>query len=481
MPGARSTDALRVVQPHVRMGDPHVCSDDRHRLSLLHTVYRPLVRRGAGGAFLPAFARAWRTDASATRWTFDVDTGERWHDAAPVSAGDAAASLVRLRDHPPDGELGTSGVYQGYLRGCAITAWDAATLEVVTPEPMADLLDVLAELFVLPEAHLGDAAALPPGSGPYRLVERDEDEVVLERVDRARDATGPARLRFSALADAEARAAAVATGEAAVASDVDPRVTGIATLFQPGSVATAFMFALDRGATADARVRRALNLAVDVPSLIGDLFAGRADPSASPCTPTQLGFDPALEPYPYDPEGARRMLAEAGADGLRLTFDVPSRLPDEAPRLAAMLSEQFARVGVTLEVVEHSDRPAYAEMVRDGRIHDAACFDSSPHSAFRLLREKFHAGARGPWWLGYANERFDALVDEAQRSSGLARRRTLYRQAARLLHHDAPWLYLYVAQLVWGLGAEHAAWRPTVDGLMAFGARPGSGRATLAP
>ncbi len=460
--------ALRVVQPHVRMGDPHVCSDDRHRLSLLHALYQPLVRRGAAGTFLPAFARAWQTDAGATRWTFEVDRDARWHDAARTTAFDAVASLVRLRDDPPEGELGTSGVYQGYLRGCAITALDDATLEVVTPAPMADLLDVLVELFVLPERHLADAAALPPGSGPYRLLEQDDDEVLLELAERGADDARPARLRFCALADAAARVEAVAAGEAAIASDIDPRACGIASHFQPSSVATAFMFALTRGPTADARVRRALNLAVDVPPLIEALFAGRAEPIASPCTPTQLGFDPNLAPYPFDPEGARSLLREAGAQELRLTFDVPSRLPDEAPRLAALLVEQLARVGVTLEVVEHDDRPAYAEMVRDGRIHDAACFDSSPHSTFRLLREKFHAGARGPWWLGYANERFDALVDEAQRTPDLAARRGLYQRAARLLHDDAPWLYLYGAQLGWSLAADHARWRPTPDGLVGF-------------
>ena len=461
-------DALRVVQPHVGMGDPHVCSDDRQRLSLLHAVYQPLVRRGVAGAYLPAFARAWRVDASATRWVFDIDRDARWHDGAVVRAGDAAASLVRLRDDPPAGELGTSGVYQGYLRGCVISVKDDATLEVVTPAPMADLLDVLAELFVLPERHLADAAALPPGSGPYRLLARDDEEVLLERADRGVDDARPRRLRFRALADAAARAAAVAAGEAAIASDIDPRACGIATHFQPSSVATAFMFALDRGATADVRVRRALNLAVDVPSLIEALFAGRAEPLASPCTATQLGFDPELVPYPFDPEGARSLLREAGVEGLRLTFDVPSRLPDEAPRLGAMLAEQFAGVGVALEVVEHGDRPAYAEMVRDGRIHDAACFDSSPHSTFRSLREKFHAGARGPWWLGYANERFDALVDEAQRTPDLAARRALYHRAARLLHDDAPWLYLYGAQLGWGLAADWSRWRPTPDGLVGF-------------
>ena len=461
-------DALRVVQPHVGMGDPHVCSDDRQRLSLLHAVYQPLVRRGVAGAYLPAFARAWRVDASATRWVFDIDRDARWHDGAVVRAGDAAASLVRLRDDPPAGELGTSGVYQGYLRGCVISVKDDATLEVVTPAPMADLLDVLAELFVLPERHLADAAALPPGSGPYRLLARDDEEVLLDRADRGVDGERPGRLRFRALADAAARAAAVAAGEAAIASDIDPRACGIATHFQPSSVATAFMFALDRGATADVRVRRALNLALDVPALIETLHAGRADALASPCTRPHLGYDSALAPYPHDPERARALLAEADADGLRLTFDVPSRLPDEAPRLAALLAEQLALVGVTLDVAVHVDRDAYAESVRSGRIHDAACFDSSPHSSYRLMREKFHAGARGPWWLGYDDAGFDALVDEAERTLELDARRALYRRAARTLHHDAPWLFLYAPHLLWARSEVLAGWRPSADALATF-------------
>ena len=461
-------DSIRVVQPHVRMGDPHVCSDDRHRLSLLHALYRPLVRRAEAGSFRPGVAHAWHADARAERWTFELDPEARWSDGTPVTAEDAAASLVRLRDEPPEGELGTSGVYQAYLQGTHIEAVDAHTLAVRTPAPMADLLDVLVELFVLPERHLAEAAALPPGSGPYRLVDAGGGEVVLEaRVAGA----GPSVVRVSAVASAEERLEEVASGRAWIASDIDPRGDGVISWWQPSSVATTFMFTLTRGPCADVRVRRALNLAVEVEPLIEALFAGRADVTASPCTPTQLGHDPALAPYPYDPAQALGLLKEAGHEALTLTFDVPARLPDEAPRLAELLTAQFARVGVALEVITHADRPGYAETVRSGRIHDAACFDSSPHSSYRLLREKFHSGARGPWWLGYSNERFDALVDQAQRTTDLADRRAVYRRAAKHLHDDAPWLFLYGARLGWALAPEAAAWRPTPDGLIAFEAQ----------
>jgi peptide/nickel transport system substrate-binding protein len=458
---------LAIVQPHLRLGDPHVCSDDRSRLSLLHALYEPLVRRGAAGRFDPALAEAWDVDAEARRWSFTLRPGVRCHDGGPLHAHDAVASLARVRDDPPEGELGTSGVYAGYLRGCELRAQGDLRFEITTPVPMADLLDVLVELFVVPARHLARAASTPCGSGPFRLVEAGDAEIVMESHAAAWDGDPwLQQVRWLAEPDGDARVRRLREGGADLASDVPVGTDAVTTTWRPSSVATTFMFDLTGGPTADRRVRRALNHAVDVTALIDELFAGRAERTTSPCTSTQLGFDPALAPYTFDPAMARRLLADAGAAALELTFDVPSRLPDEAPRLARLLTRQLADVGVALHVVEHTDRPGYATSVRTKRIHDAACFDSSPHSTFRLFMEKFHAGARGPWWLGYDDPAFDAIVDDAVRRPQAAARATAYRQAARMLRDDAPWLFLYGPHLGWGLGDRAAPWVPTADGLV---------------
>lgn len=453
---------MRIVQPHLRLGDPHVCSDDRHRLSLLHAVYEPLVRRAAGGRFVPALANTWGVTGDAQRWRFTLRPGARWHDGSALTSADVVASLARIRDHAPAGELGTSGVYASYLRGSELQAYGEGVVEVRFAEPMADALDILAELFILPAGDLG--AAQPRGSGPYRFVEVDSASVVLEAVAPA----GPGRVEWRALAEAEARLEAVRFGDADVASDIPITASGVRTLWQSSSVATTFMFALDRVEVADARVRRAINYAVDAQGLANELFAGRADLTSSPCTPPQLGFDPLLAPYSFDPLVARRLLAEAGVEGLTLTFDIPARLPDEAPRLAQRVAEQLAQVGVTLQVVEHADRAAYAERVRAGEIHHAACFDSSPISTFRLFLEKFHAAMPGVWWLGYRQPEFDRLVDEGRRTVEVNARVGLYRAAARVLQRDAPWLYLYGPHLGWAVGPSHPGWQPTPDGRVAL-------------
>lgn len=464
---------LRIVQPHVRIGDPHVCSDDRHRLGLLRAIYEPLVRRAPGGGHAPALATSWEVTPDARVWTFRLREDASFHDGRSLSAEDVAASLRRIRDDPPAGELGTSGVYQSYLTGSAIEAERSDVVTLRLPGAMADLLDILVELVVLPANALSRSHDLPPGSGPYRLVERDGDEVLLERhAPSWGNAPGPDRIRWRALTSADARLDALLSDHADLASQVPAaRIPvgsrGRTTLaWLPSSTTTTFMFNLREGPGTDPRLRRALNHAVDVEALIREVMRGQADRVGSPCTPPQLGYDPQLAPYPHDPERARALLAETGLSEPTLTFDIPERLPDEAPALAEAIAAQLARIGVGVETRVHRDRPGYAERVREGRIGDAACFDSSPVSTFRLFREKFHSGVRGVWWLGYQNDAFDALVDRASRETDLAARRAEYRRAARLLHHDAPWLYLYTPRLCWGIGPAAGGWRPTEDGLI---------------
>ena len=230
-----------------------------------------------------------------------------------------------------------------------------------------------------------------------------------------------------------------------------------------GKVAVVFMCNATRGACADVRVRQALNYALDVLALIRDAVGGAAQPLNGPLTPRHDGYDPETAPYPHDPARARALLAAAGyGAGLTLVVDIPTTHPDEAPRLAELMAEQFNEVGVTVQVKTFDDRPAYAEMVKAKRIDDACCFDSSPLSTWRVLREKFHAGVRGAWWEGYSNPEVDALLDQAAAVVDVDRRQALYRRAYRLIHDDAPWIFLYSPTLAWGQGLasrDGRAWR----------------------
>ena len=228
-----------------------------------------------------------------------------------------------------------------------------------------------------------------------------------------------------------------------------------------------FMLNAQNGPCRDRRVRQALNYALDVDAIIEHVMKGGASRLNGYLTAHHFGYNPATPIYPHDPETARRLLAEAGyAGGLTLVFDRPSVMPDEAPELTRMMVEQYKQVGISVEVVEHQDRAAYAEMVRDKKIHDACCFDSSPRSTFRVLREKLHSTLRGPWWQGYQNPQVDALIARAQTTVADADRRKIYQDIYTIVRDDAPWVFLYRPTNYWGVRLAAGDWKPRSDGLL---------------
>lgn len=206
-----------------------------------------------------------------------------------------------------------------------------------------------------------------------------------------------------------------------------------------------------------------------VDQIIEDVKQGAATALNGYLTPLHFGYNPETPVYPYDPDKARTLLAEAGfEDGLELIFDIPSVMPHEAPQLAQMMKEQYKQVGISLEIIEHKDRAAYSEMVRNKNIHDACCFDSSPRSTYRVLREKIQSTLKGPWWQGYENTEVNALIKQAESTFDDSERQKIYRRIYTLIHDDAPWIYLYHPTRYWGVGPAMKNWQPKPDGLLIF-------------
>jgi peptide/nickel transport system substrate-binding protein len=468
---------ITVWQSSAELGDPHICSDSVNRLSLIFSVYEALVKRDAAGAYRPSLAERWSVGADARAWTFTLREGVRFHDGTSLRADDVVASFGRVLNPAIGGAFGTQGVYLSYLGDAGIVKLDDRTVRIVTAEPMADLLDLLVAMPIGPAGAIDRLPGEYVGSGPYRISKRSPRETVLEAFagywgETPRFGT----VRWVAEESAAARAAALLEGRADIVAGLEAegraRIAG-----SPGlslrdwnsGLCVIFMLNCAEGPCRDRRVRQALNYALDVEAIIDRVVPGAATPLNGYLTPLHFGHDPATPAYPYDPDKARRLLAEAGyPDGLKLVFDIPSVMPDEAPRLAAVMVEQLAGSGVSVEIVRHEDRAAYSEMVRAKDIHDACCFDSSPRSAFRVLREKIQSTLRGPWWQGYESEAVNALIAKAQATLDDGERQAVYRRIYALVRDDAPWIFLYRPTEFWGVGPALADWEPRSDGLLIF-------------
>lgn len=466
---------LVVLQSLVELGDPHFWIGIKDWLNPRVAVYESLVRLGAGNRFHPALAKSWRCEEDARTWTFELGDDVQFHNGEMLRAQDVIATLERVCKTELPGDTGTTGLYQEYLGGSIFEAIGDHTVRITTPRPMADLLDLLSKIPIPPGDILADLANTPLGSGPYRFMKADDDSITMKRFEKYWGGKPPVEeLIWKAEPNAERRVAALLAGEADIITNVSPdskgvieEAEGFEVIASETTMSTIFMCNAQKGVCTDKRVRQALNYALDKDLLIETVMGGAALPMNGPWTPMQSGHDPSTQPYPYDPEEARRLLAEAGhSAGLELTIDIPTILPDEAPELAQFLTGQYAKIGITTQVTSFSDRQEYALMVKSKQIGDICCFDSNSFGTYQCLREKFHSGVAGSWWQGYDNPEVNALFEQARETIDGEVRGELYRRTFKIIRDDAPWIFLYNPISFWGVGPRARGWTVDADGLV---------------
>jgi len=466
---------LTILQSKVHLIDPHLLIDDKDLLNIRSAIFDALIQRGKGGKYRPALAKDWRVRGDGRTWTFTLRSKVSFHNGEMLSGEDVVASLHRVCDPSIGGVMGTQGVFHSYLGDAEVRTIGKSRVRIQTPKPMADLLDLLVDIPIVPRNALDGLARNPIGTGPYDLQERQDGLLVMQAfAQHWRGRPTIKKLHWRKAGDNDEKPTALLVGEADVVTDLGlgskstlQNAEKVRLVSRDSSMCIIFMCNFLSALCRDKRVRQAMNYALNVPEIIERVKGGAAIPLNGPLTPLHLGHDPATAAYRYAPDKANNLLADAGyRSGVRLVLDVPTIAPDEGPVLASLMSEQYAKVGISTEIRQFDNRAQYAEMVRAKRIDDACCFDSTPSSTYRVLREKLHSGMRGPWWQGYSNENVNNLIDRAQATTDVTKRRRLYREAYRIIHDDAPWVFLYSLKEFWGMGSRARDWTIGIDGLI---------------
>ena len=442
------SETLRYLLPSVRMTDPHLCTDSHALLCLRRLLFQGLVVRN-GIEFSGVLAGSWEAADRGRVWTFRLKEGTRFSDGREVRAEDAAFSLLRAASADREGQLYTV-THHAYIGSARIEAAGPRTVRLSNPEPIADLPEFLADLSILPAGwkDYNDGT----GTGTH-TVEGMEDGYALLR-PRFK---GQPFLEFREEKDPEARAAAVAEGQADFA--LDPPLLAVRdagkdrrfSIFSwSTSLCVVFLIRCDRPPLDDPRARLAFNLGLDKERLIREILHGLGRPLNGPLSDRHFGRDPSVPPHPYDPGRALRLLREAGLEeGFPLDVHAPCRIPDEGPRLAEFVAEGLRELGIDARPVLHEDRTEYARKIAAGELDGLFCFDSSPPGTYKVLREKLDSRTRGPWWQGYHNDEFDALLSKAAETEDRSARQKIYFKAYGILHREAPWIFLYQPDRFW--------------------------------
>jgi peptide/nickel transport system substrate-binding protein len=204
----------------------------------------------------------------------------------------------------------------------------------------------------------------------------------------------------------------------------------------------------------DARVRRALTMAIDRDSIIEGLLPGIGRPASGPVLSFLWAHDPDLTPLPFDPEGARRLLAEAGwadrdgegvidRDGRPFRFELETdQASGQRGDVARMVVAQLGAVGVVVV-------PRLFEtgtFIARHEAHDFDAFVGSWRESTKVdLKSNFHSTSiRGGYnYGGYASPELDRLIDRARAEPDPGAERALWIAAQRIVARDQPYTFLF--------------------------------------
>ena len=431
--------------------DPHH-HNEAVATGLLSNIYDGLVRTSPTMELEGALATSWQ-QVDPTHLRLVLRDGVRFHDGSPFEAADVVASYERARHDP------RSRIRHQLADVLDVRADGDLAVVVETAAPAPTLINRLAAVAVVPRADAARAEITDPvGTGPYRVVgPADGGGIELEAVPGWRG-TAPIRRavvsfveddqqRFERflrgrydvcfrLPDDQASVTAAWPGRRAV---VQPRLAVQLLAVCPEAAAGPA-----RAALADVRVRRAMLLALDRRTMVGKALGGNATVASQYVHPVVFGYDTALQPAPYDPVAARRLLADAG---FPRGFEVDLGHGSGVAAIAGHLAGNLGAVGIRVRLVQ---RP-YAELVELARAHRLplvyygwACNtgDAGDFLDTSVRTPDPERGFGVENYSGYRNGEVDALLAAAGREFDRDRRRALLEQAQRRVLADLPVLPL---------------------------------------
>lgn len=472
--------------------DPHFHNIGPNNLVGWH-VFDALTRVDENARLVPGLAESWRT-VDATTWEFRLRKGVRFHDGSELTAEDVLFSIDR-----PATIANSPGPYTTFTRTIvAREAVDRHTVRLKTAAPYAMLPYDLNSIFIVSKrAATGatqadfDSGKATIGTGPFRFVAFKRGE----RIELARNesfAEGPPawdRVTLRILPNDAARVAALLAGELdaieAVPTADAKRLAGNPAYRVEQKVSWRTLFlTLDQARDAppgvtdksgkplganpfkDVRVRAALARAINRNAIAERVMEGYALPAGNLVAPPVFGHAAAVKPEPYDPEGARKLLAEAGyPDGFAILLATPNNRYVNDEQVAQAVAQMFARVGVATRV-EALPAAAYFPRARNLEF-GVALLGWGSFSGDLALRSlaMSHDAERGfgTWnWGRYANPSLDALVVKALASVDDAQREEAARAAMTLAMREHAVVPLYHQIATWAMRKD-LAYVPRTD------------------
>lgn len=434
-------DHLRIVQNQAKILPIAQTTEDADLQTIQMLVYEPLIRWDRG-RMLPGLAESWDISADGRTWHFHLREEARFSDGSLCTVEDVMRTfeLLRVSSDP----FLMPGPYAPYMQSFVEHPIGKYDFNIHSIEPNGDVADILSEVFIRKQ----DVRGMPTlGTGKYKIVEYENDDFVRLAVRKDNQTSLYPQITFTKIQDSLERYEELLQGRADLAVNLE-QLEDI-PLDNPfrwgriGNTLTVPIFLNGFNAPFNQpEARLAINLAIDTRQIIRDVWHGLAIPASTVVSPYHYGYPATLQPMAYRPSQAKDLFSKVEMPS-ELILRTPLIIPDRAKQVCENIAHQLSNVGLKIKIDVVEDRTKFAREVGAQRIGHMAIFDSSPHSTYRILREKVSSRAKWMWWQGVVDEQVDTLISKAHATYQPEERKRAYENTLTYLNQAPVWLYLY--------------------------------------
>ncbi|WNF36317.1 ABC transporter substrate-binding protein [Bacillaceae bacterium IKA-2] len=447
---------------------------DRTTESVLRNLYDGLVMLGVDGEIIPKIAESWE-NTTPTEWIFNIREGVKFHDGSDLTAHDVKFTFDRIiKEGAMAGETSPRLGLMGPVEGVELV--DDYTVKFLLAEPWPILLKMIPHQQILPQAYIEEVGdpewrENPIGAGPYKFVSAELDErIVFERFDDYYEgAPSIKNLVFDVIPEVSSRIAALQAGEVQRITGISPDLVSvlendanIEVKVSEGTRVTMMEMNTLEPPFDDVRVRQAMNHAINMDLVIDAILGGYASRTNGALLHSSFGINEDLQPYEYNPEKAKQLLAEAGyEDGFQVVIDTHETFRDIAEAVAPQLRE----IGIDASS-RIWDAGVIRPMLLNGeRIMSIDDWGASALDPFGFLDAKLVTDARGNF-SQYSNDRVDELLNAGMSEDDVTKREEIYYEAQEIIYVEAPWVFSFVMQELEAGVKQLGNWAPSPDGML---------------
>ena len=447
--GAQGEMAV-MLEKRIETFDPRVSSDTAvERMRQL--MFNGLTRKDDKFNAVPDLAEKFESSPDYKTFTFYLRPNVKFHNRHALSAADVKYTFETML--APGFQSAKRADLERDRVSVETDTADPLKVTLHCENPCPGLANTIVPIGIIPEGTSTEQAKRPVGTGPFKFESYTEDqEVVLTSFDEYFEgAPSIKRLAVRIIPDNSTRESELTKGsvDLAINADFDPvtvetlqKTSGLKTEVTKGTNITHLGVNLQDPILKDRRIRQALAYSIDRESIIRDVLRGQAFPAQSVLPPSQWAYEPNVADYKYDPDRAKRLLAEAGKSSMKLSLKTSP--VSVSRKIGEAIQEQMRRVGVEIEL-QSLERQKLTQDMTEGNFQlylNTLVGGNQNPDIFRLVYSSGAIPPNGQNRSRYVNPQVDKLVEEA-RTATRERSKEIFSQVQKILAEDLPQIYLW--------------------------------------